>query len=174
MARIGTGIYEYLFRLPLSLQFPYIYNTSFSTDYLGITIYEPMFGGFLMTHLICWILGMSFWIKSYFNNRIKTCIAILIFISGVIIVMDTQMAGILPRYISDFSFFVLLASILTLFTVMLHFYDRNGIRKLLFFISILCLLGICYDCLMLFVYDQSNLSVQNPYLFYKIMGLIQY
>lgn len=175
MARIGTGIYEYLFRLPnYSLQFPYIYNTSFSTDYLGITIYEPMFGGFLMTHLICWILGISFWIKSYFNNRIKTCITILIFISGVIIVMDTQMAGILPRYISDFSFFVLLASILTLFTVMLHFNDRNGIRKVLFFISILCLLGICYDYLMLFIYDQSNLSVQNPYLFYKIMGLIQY
>ena len=42
VARIGTGIYEYLFRLPnYSLQFPYIYNTSFSTDYLGITIYEP-------------------------------------------------------------------------------------------------------------------------------------
>ncbi|WP_370778059.1 hypothetical protein [Holdemania massiliensis] len=173
--RIGIGAYEYLFQLPkYSATFPYIQQTDFSTNYLGITIYEPMFGGFFMTHLVCWSLGLSFWIKEKFSRRIIVIVGILLLVSCIIILMDVQLAGILPRYISDFGFFVLLATTLVLFTITQNYANMKVCKLFLFFIAIICLFGLSYDLLMLLIYDQSNLSIQNPYLFYKLMGLLCY
>ena len=175
IARIWDGVYSYLFQIPnLSNRYPFILNTEFRTDYLGITIYEPMYGGFFMTHILCFILCFVFWLKDMFRKDILYITLILIFISLSIVIMDTEMAGILPRYISDFSFFLLLASILVFITIIHHHIDRQWIIFVFSGIALLCILSLVYDMFTFLIYDYTNTYVHNPYLFYKIMALFKY
>ncbi len=175
LSRIWTGVYNYVFQIPnLSDQYPFILDTPFHTNYLGITIIEPMYGGFFMTHPICWILVFVYGLKDKLNKVTFQVIIILIAISFCIIVMDIEMAGILPRYISDFSFFLLLASLLVLMSVIQYYSHRNWIRYLFAAIAFLLCICLFFDLFTFLIYDNANNYIQNPNLFYKIMGLFQY
>lgn len=175
LARIRDGLYSYLFQIPnISNHYPFILESELRTDYLGITIYEPMFGGFFMTHIICFILSFSYWLKGIFRKKIFNMTLVLILISFVIVILDTEMAGILPRYISDFSFFLLLATVLVLSTIIHNYIDRGWIKFVMSGIALLCILGLCYDLFTFLIYDLSDSYMHNPHLFYKIMSLFKY
>jgi len=117
LGRIPLGIYYYLF-VPFQfiLRFPFVNRFGVSTNYLGTTIFEGMSGGFIFVNLLT-ILGLCIF---KFKDTIKEkklyqLGKYAIIFSLLIIIADTEMAGILPRYICDFGFLVYFATAIVLF-----------------------------------------------------------
>ena len=114
--RTFLGVYTYLFSpANYTSVFPYLLPKVVETTYMGTTIGESFFGGFIFNNIIT-ILGLlAFKFKTIFKDKIVYNISWLaIILVFIIIVVDTQMAGILPRYICDFSWLILLATIIVI------------------------------------------------------------
>lgn len=125
--RIPLGIVMYLFN-PVNIKntFPYIIETKLSTNYLGTTIYEPIYGGIFFSVIVTSINLYILKLKKYIKNKIvfNTCL-LLIISSFIIIIVDTQMAGILARYITDFSWLLVFSAIL----IILSLYSNSKLNK---------------------------------------------
>ncbi len=103
--RIPLGLFVSLFNpLPFKNVFPFIAESTLVTNYMGITIYEPVYGGLLTTTLIYLIVLFLPKFKKIINSKLiyNTCLLLLAIGLGILIV-DIQLAGILARYLSDFS-----------------------------------------------------------------------
>lgn len=71
-----------------------------------MTIREMTYGGLLGTNWILWVNAALVWLKSWFQDRRFLWMCRILLVSGVIVViLDTQMAGILQRYFADFALF---------------------------------------------------------------------
>lgn len=104
LGRLADGIFMYLFQLPiLSIKFPYIVSTEFSPLYLGQSIFESMYGGVFFTHAFTCFNSMLLRVRHQLKEKGLHFLTILSLIFGItIVIVDTQMAGILARYYSDF------------------------------------------------------------------------
>lgn len=123
--RALEGAYYYLFNPPLMVStFPYLRQAGIYPGFPGTTIYEPLVGGLLMLMpmlLATFFMGgvrrkdkSLFWMISYLAA------------AGVILVLfDTEGAGVLLRYMQDFGFLLALAAAL----VFLHHMGGAGSRK---------------------------------------------
>ena len=103
-ARLPDGLFAYLFQLPnLSIAFPYVNAVSDSSVYLGLTVREIMTGGALFTNVFLWSGVM---IRSAFTDLKKKRLAVFSVMCAaaalIVIIADTEMAGILSRYNGDF------------------------------------------------------------------------
>lgn len=131
--RIFLGLYYFLFApSKVSTLFPFIENYRLTTSYLGKTIYENMYGGFYFRNLIC-VLGLLFYkFKKIINNKTLSniCLATLLF-AVVIILADTQMAGILPRYIYDFSWLLCIGTIIVILSLIKNEHFHMEFKKLI-------------------------------------------
>ncbi len=121
--RFASAFFAYFIQFPnIQGVFPFIQPVVFDTTYMGQTIKEATFGGILVCCPVLWAL---FFAKPIASNRNKirktrtvTGVILVLVISGLVVAMvDAQMAGILERYYSDFSFMFLAASILLIFVV---------------------------------------------------------
>ena len=114
--RIPTGIFYYFFNTPsLSVKFPFILRTDVQNNYIGTTIFESMPAGFFWSNALC-ILGVLIYkIKDRFEkNRLPYVLSIMLLAFAILISMvDTEMAGILPRYILDFGFMIYFATVIS-------------------------------------------------------------
>lgn len=119
--RFLPALFAYFLQLPNTTGvFPWIQATEFNTTYLGQTIKEVTFGGILACLPILWILAFANPILAHrFKERSTNTIAgvvIVMLVSGVIIAcLDAQMAGILQRYMADFSILFLMPAVLLAF-----------------------------------------------------------
>lgn len=110
--RIPLGIWAYMFApLKYTLTFPFAEANYFSTNYLGTTISEATFGGILAVNLFVWMGPLALILR----NRIKRDTPYALIVSSLligiaVIIVDTEMSGILMRYFSDFNIFFLLAA----------------------------------------------------------------
>ena len=104
LSRIPIGLFYYFFIPPhMNFIFPYIQKIDVTTSYLGLTIYENLFGGFFATHLLSILCLFYFKFKKLFKDKVLYNITrLLIILSFIIACFDTQGAGILPRYYLDF------------------------------------------------------------------------
>lgn len=117
--RIWTAIFRYLFQLPqMSAQFPYFEGTSIWTSYLGITVSEVTFGGFLTMNLLV-TAALYFALKKrwFAEKQVWAMVWVLFGSAFALILIDAEMAGILPRYFYDFGWLFYLGAILTWFSV---------------------------------------------------------
>ena len=168
--RIFLGLY-YFFIAPskISTLFPFLENYRLTTSYLGKSIYEKMYGGFYFRNLIC-LLGLLFYkFKKDINNKqlSNICLASLIF-SIIIVIADTEMAGILPRYIYDFSWLLCIGTIIVILSLLnnknLHIEFKKLIITLIF-------ISVIYNCFTFFMGDSilvenDNLRTIYYYLYY--------
>ena len=116
--RIPLGIYYYLLNPPqISLTFPFVLRSSVLTNYMGTTIYERMCAGLIPTNFLL-IFGFGiFKYRNDFKDKMPYRIAYIAVIAAIILIItDTEMAGILPRYICDFGFLLYLATFIVLLT----------------------------------------------------------
>ena len=130
ISRIPLGIMMYLFNGINTINiFPYIAETELHTNYLGVTIYESMYGGIFLTTIFTIVNLFVFKLKKYFSSKItfNTCI-ILIISALAIVIVDTEMAGILARYINDFSWLLVFSAVL----IVLSLNKSNKIPKNVF------------------------------------------
>lgn len=110
--RIPLGIWAYMFApLKYTSTFPFAEANFFSTNYLGATISESTFGGIFAVNLFVWMGPLAL----IMHNRVKrdipyALIKTSLLVGIAIIIVDTEMSGILMRYFSDFNIFFLLAA----------------------------------------------------------------
>lgn len=166
--RIPLGIYYYLFKpLNLTLRFPFVMRDRVVTNYLGTTIYEDMGAGFIFANILVIYGLLIFKFKDKFKDKLPYKIgAMAVIFSIIIIIADTQMAGILPRYICDFGFLLYLATCIVLFYKFNQEHDKNLI-KLLYACFIF---AIIYNSLLLF----SDSVLNRSELFFYIRHLFQF
>lgn len=174
LARIPLGIVMYLFN-PVNFQnvFPYIIATELHTTYLGTTIYEPIYGGVFFSIVITSINLFIFKLKKFINKKIifYTCLG-LIASALVIVIMDTEMAGILARYITDFSFLLIFSSIL----IILSINENSKINKdiLLRIVLVLVIISLLYQFFYFFVSILDQFKNNNLRFWLEFYYMIQF
>lgn len=172
--RIPLGIMMYLFN-PVNIKnvFPFIVENELSTTYLGITIYEPIYGGIFFSSIITSINLFIFKLKKQINNKLlfNTCI-LLISSSIIIIIADTEMAGILARYINDFLWLMIFSSIL----IILAINNNIKINKKLFLEIVFVLISITliYQGFYFFVSIIDKFKSQNLRFWLEFYYTIQF
>lgn len=169
ISRVGDGIFYYLLQ-PLSLTgiFPFINHAAFSTTYVGMLIHEFSFGGLFFINPITFLSLFITKVKKFFVNKKLYYTAIISLLFGFIIVLlDTQMAGLVERYFSDFSIYFIISSIIVILTF-INSHDNQNVLKLLFVFALFALL---FSVLRLFALDYQSLDICNPKLYYKILDL---
>lgn len=116
LGRIPDGLYAYLFQFPnISLRFPFVMPTEFDSVYMGKTIKETMFGGVFFTHCLLLVLpAYAFIRKELKNKRLSGLCVISMIFALIVVVADTQMAGILNRYYYDFLWLLIIPAIIIL------------------------------------------------------------
>lgn len=161
LGRIPLGIYYYLL-VPFQfiLKFPFVARFGVSTNYLGTTIYESMTGGFIFVNLLTIFGLLIFKFKKELENKALYKLGLLsVIFSLIIIIADTQMAGILPRYICDFGFLMYLATAIVIF----HLFSKldNDKKKFLTKILFVCFIfGLVFNFLLVLnddIFMKSNL-----------------
>ena len=112
--RIPFGLYAYLLQPPaLGSQFPFLHQTYMDPSYQGVTIYEPMFGGYFflypMTLVLLALPRVRHALKAKGLLPLWVC---LVVVAVALCVFDLQGAGILMRYTCDFGLYFALAAVL--------------------------------------------------------------
>ena len=163
--RIPTGIYHMLLSpITVSPIFPFITRYRLETTYIGKTITETMYGGFLFTNIIC-ILGiLSYKFKNIINNKELYRLSIFFVIASLIILIaDTEMAGVLARYIADFGFLITLSTIIVMLSLLKKYNHNITLKKVL---TSLIMISIIFNIILFF--RSENLFATNEQLYYKL------
>ena len=160
--RIPLGLFYYLFNpINFSLKFPFVYRTGLQTNYMGTTIYENMGAGFLITNAITLFAFTLFNKSKKFKDKKPWIVGSLCTIFAVVImIVDTQMAGILPRYFLDFGFFLYIAAIISVFA---SNKEINSESKYLKILKILFVFLLIYNVLFQL---SDGLMVKYDYYYY--------
>lgn len=165
--RIPLGLFTYLFETPrITSIFPYVLKYSVNTTYIGITISEQMRGGFMIINLICLISLMPWKFKKVIENKKLYYLTLLSSIFAlIIIIVDSQMAGILTRYYMDFAWLFTLSTVIILLSL-LRKYKNEDLKKI---IIILLFVSIIYNALI--YVTQSSLYIDQDLFYEKLYHL---
>ena len=169
--RIFLGLYYYLLSPSrLKLIFPFINTYPIETSYIGVTIYENMYGGFFFVNIICLLSLFVCKFKHIIQNKQLYLLCIVSTIMAIVIVIaDTQMAGILSRYINDFAFLILISTIIIVLSLLKKInIEKEKLLKCLLVISIIV------NCLIFFLGKNLFADNQSQILFYKLYHLFMF
>ncbi len=177
LERIGLGLYYFLISIPrFSNIFPFVEILPLHTNYIGITIYEGMYGGILsMTPLL--IVGLLFFkFKNIFKDKKLYNLVMWFSVSSVLIIIaDTNMAGILPRYMLDFQWPLALSTSIILLNIFEFFRnEKEKIKILNKILYLIVVVSLIYNFFLLFMDISYSLKETAPTLFYKIYYMIQF
>lgn len=173
--RVGLGLFTYLIQ-PINIKatFPFLSLVNFSSNYMGTTIAEPMFGGILCANPVL-IFGILFFkFKKIIQDNKMFKVALFSIISGfILVILDTQMAGILQRYVSDFYWLFCIPSIIVIFSIFNH-NKKDKIKKYILEILILFVIfAIIYQFLYMFddqlLHDMLNNSTDFYFKWYYLL-----
>ncbi len=175
LGRSPLGIFVYLFQPPAySPRFPFISDPWFYTNYMGTTIHEFLFGGILFNHFLLCINLFVF----KFKNSLKLkglyyfCLSSILF-SVIIVVADTQIAGLLQRYMVDFAWLMFIPAIILILILL----ERvNDYLKKHIYTILVCgfLFSFYYDFATIFFYGDEALYNINPTIHYTVAHLVQF
>ncbi len=173
--RVGLSLFTYFFQLPnITAVFPFLQSSTISTNYLGTTITEPMFGGILIVIPLLWIFALlpSQW-KGIKTRGLLAFVLTPLLLSLAIGAFDAQGAGLLQRYVSDFAFLACLSAILE--TCYLYETTKEeGKLRLHSFMRFSLYVGGAYCFLIIFAKYSVELFYTNPYLFNTVAELVQF
>lgn len=147
--RFLLGYWEYLFQpLYFTSVFPYskILAGQFELahEFQGLIVNEPVVGGFFSLNLVgAFILLLRKTYSSLCKNGLVGIVGVLLLTATVILSIDIQMVGMTLRYMGDFSFLLMLASLLIAITYIEnehHAEVKTITSKTLIVLSIICIL----------------------------------
>ncbi len=167
--RIFTGIYYYLFEPSyFTPVFPFLKAHHIATTYIGKTIYEQVYGGFFFSNLICLLSLFIFKFREKIANKTLFYLSLVAVIGGLVIILaDTQMAGILPRYISDFAIFFSIPTVIIILSLI-----KEGNFKYSKLLVTFIVVSLIFNCLAYF--QAEYLFFGNPYLLQKLTYLFSF
>ena len=158
LGRTGLGIFTYFFQpMRIDAQFPFINDFDPATIYQGITITEKQMGGAFMMFPILFFSIAGLFKKNLFEDKKVYRLMVASLASALIVaVLDTQMAGILMRYFTDFIWLIALPSVITIFAMYDKLTEKNT-AKLNTVVLILC--SICMSVAFLSIFAHSKNAV---------------
>lgn len=181
-ARLIPGLWSFLFQPPsVSIEFPFIRIAQFNTAYQGNTIHESLIGGIFATNIILWPCFLfHYYRKMLKEKKVYLFTSISLIGALVIVCADVQMAGILTRYLADFSILFYLAAFMIVFTFIDGYY--NGKNSLSYKISetiwcrtiaLLCCVTIAYLILCIFsLYVSGDYNAYCPVWYYHMKEIL--
>lgn len=178
MDRNLSGIFYLLF-LPLSFScnFPFLNQQFIQTNYMGVTISEPIVGSVFASIPLLGISFLIFFFRKFFQNKKLYVICLLLTIfSFIILLADIQMAGILQRYTLDFTWMLMISTII----IILNFNEKitnHDVRNFLTWIFIfLIIYTLIYNFLNIFISEfmYVGLIESRPHLFWYFYHTIAF
>jgi hypothetical protein len=171
LERIPDGIWMYLFKpISISLIFPFVERAQFVSEYLGTTAMDYMYGGVMYTHAILLSIVGIFAVKDRLKEKKALSFTILsILLALVVIIADTEMAGLLNRYYMDFLWLLVLPAVIVLAQTLTSFRGRTMYRYAGWFIIFAGISGCV--CEIMTGIDAGELVKNNIYRFYMLKSL---
>ncbi len=172
LGRLPFGIFVYLLQLPVTYgKFPFITGTNLSNLYMGTTITEMMLGGVIACQPVVWLVAGIKYCRSELKSKglYAFVISSLVF-ALVVVIADTEMAGILYRYYADYSYLLLLPAVL----VALALCTRYTNKHVAFMVVCLSGLSLLYDAALLFASGDYYIDSTNPDFYYSITSAITF
>lgn len=176
LGRIPIGLFTYFIQPPaISSQFPYLKDVSIETSYMGRTIVETFFGGIFSTNLIL-LFGLFLGrVRKNLQEKKLYAFSVLALVSGVIIaVADTEMAGLLQRYITDFTWLFALVASIVVMAMFDKWTSKEMRRGLLTVFVAFCVLSLLYDILLYFSPGGTPIANGNPTFYHTVSSMIQF
>ena len=113
------GIFEYLFQ-PIVMKgtYPYLHSvydfTYYTTDYLGVIFFDPIFGGIFMLAPVSIFALLFFRRRKSLKEHGLFSLCVVAFVMAVVIMcVDMLRAGLSQRYQMDFAFLFALVAVIT-------------------------------------------------------------
>lgn len=173
LGRLPDGIFMYLFQpVNMKLSFPFAEVTSFYSDYLGQTIKDWTFGGAFWTHAILLsLIGMAIVKKKLQQKGLFGLVIISLSMAILVVMVDTEMAGIVNRYYTDFLWLLMLPTVITLFQMLEYWRDRRGYAWVLSFILFVGAWGVFYELAV--AIRASDIMNDNIHRYYLVKSFFQ-
>lgn len=173
LGRLPDGFFMYLFQpLSLRLSFPFAEVTAFYSDYLGETIRDWTYGGAFWTHpILLGIFGIFTARKGSNRKGLWGTVLTSLALALTVIAADTEMAGILNRYYTDFLWLLMIPTVMALFQMEEELRGKNAGRWLLLFVLLTGAFGIVYELGTAF--RGSGIMNDNVYRYYMIKSFFQ-
>ena len=163
--RTFLGYYEFLLKpTKVKNDFPFLESYRVDTSYKGITISEPMYGGYLFINAVM-ICSLFPWLfkKCIKDKELNWYLYICLLDILIIVFADTQLAGILPRYMLDFGW---LFSLSTTIIMLSLFNKAKGYEEFKSVFLGLMLLSIIMNGLTFF--NTMTIFVDNNIFYYDM------
>lgn len=171
------GLYAYLIQpTTITNYFPFISTKGIYTSYQGFTVQENPIGGAVYNNLLMALSFLVYKFKPAFKRQFAPyIIAVMsLWFALVIIIADTQIAGIIMRYLTDYSWLLLLsASLIILATA--DFLKARRLSNLWKSLIVFCfVVSSVYHYLEILVDGGDSLMYNQPVLAATIGYLIQF
>ena len=173
LGRLPDGIFMYLFQpVSLKLRFPFAEVTAFYSNYLGQAIRDWTFGGAFWTHAVLFsLIGIAVVKKELQQKRLFGLTMISLGMALLVVAADTEMAGILNRYRTDFLWLLMLPAVIVLFQMLEHWQGRRAYTWLVAFVLLAGAWGIFYELAAAF--RGSGIMNDNIHRYYTIQSFFQ-
>lgn len=155
--------------------FPYFQQVSVSTQYEGILLAEAGFGGVTATNLILCFSLMPFLFRRAHESREAYASAWLLTGAAlVIIVADTQIGGIVPRYLVDFTWLLFLSTAFLLLGWSQRYRGTSLWKQGYTLFLVLFAQSMLFNGLTIFTDVYAKMEEFNPEVFYRAAHLIAF
>lgn len=173
--RVGLSVFTYLFQPPYFIaRFPFLRSVNIDTGYMGQTITEPMFGGIFVAIPLLWLIYLMPRYAKYMKKaKIFAFACLSVALSVFIAMFDAQGAGLLQRYVNDFSFLAILGAIAIALTL-LSINRTSGSMRIRSFLRFSLFGSGAYCAMIVFAKYGTEIYYQNPYLFNKVAELVEF
>ncbi len=169
LAMVPMELFVLLFQPPcVTAVFPFFHQVSMDNQYAGSLLGESGFGGVMATNLILIFAFMPYLFRRIKYNRAAYASSfILTGATLVILVADTQIGGIVPRYLVDFTWLLFL-SVALLFLGWNERYQNTHFWKMgwIFFL-VLTAQSMIFNGLTIFTDVYEKVEEFNPQWFYQ-------
>lgn len=174
--RVLLGIFYGMLQPPeFSTVFPFINNTHFDTNYIGVLYTEANFGGYIACNIIVAVVFFIGKLKDSLKEKGLYVFTLYTVISAFVInIVNTQVGSIVQRYICDYGFLLMLAAIMLLLCLIEK--TINTALKTLVYKCILTgvVVSLVYNLLLINIENSLAIVSQNSSLYYNIYHLVQF
>ncbi len=171
--RFQDGLFMYLFQpINCGWNFPFAQITDFHSQYLGSTIRDWTFGGALWTHPILLFLPAVWALKDDLAR--KKLYGFSMFSMGLavlVVLADTQLAGILNRYYTDFLWLLVIPLAIVLMQLLVKYQVTKTGRWIGSAILIVGAFSVFYE--MVIGMQSGELMAYNAHRYYLIQSMFQ-
>lgn len=173
LERLPDGIFMYLFQpISLKLNFPFAEVTALYSNYMGSTIMDWTFGGALWTRPIVLVLVCISNVKKELKQKGLYGFTLLsIGLALAVIFADTEMAGILNRYFTDFLWLLIIPAGIVLFQMLEKYRGMSCYKWVLLFLLCAGTWGMFYELAIAF--RGCGLINDNAHRYYLIGSFFQ-